>query len=655
MTLRRQMIVLIVGPALVIYLVILGLSAVGQYRQSKHEVEQAMTRLAVSYSSRVDGYLREASRVATTAAHFFESGVPVPDDTVYTLLEDNVRQSPLVYGSCLAFEPGTRRPGDELFAPYVCRDGVELRRMNIDRSVYDWYRDPAYTWYSEPRKLDRGVWSEPYFDKGAGNILMTTYSAPFHVAGGKTPSLPLGEGRGEGAEAVGSGFGGVCTVDIDLPRLRDTVGREIDEDLDFVIVSADGRYVFHPDASRILQRTMFDYLAEAGRGALIPLAKEWTTERAGAAWIDGWESDQPLGVFHAPISSTGWTFVARVPADRVLADVRRRTLTNVGALAATLLLLCGAIYFVAGRIAAPITALEKGVTKVSGGDLDARIEETAPTVEIRNLAGSFNRMTADLRNMVDRLAVEKTERQQIEHDLDIARRIQRGLLPTAKPDLADYEIAGWSRAANATGGDYYDWQQLPDGRTLVSLADVSGHGVGPALVAAVCRAYARASVAANERELDRIINRLNDLLVGDMPEGRFVTFVGVLIDHERHRAQMISAGHGPLFRCLDSGGELIESVPDGLPLGLLEDGGYESGVEFELAPGDFVLLVTDGLFEWTNAANEPYGLDRLRESIRKLAAAPVDEMIDGLYRAAQEFAAGADQGDDVSIVVVRRR
>jgi len=639
MPLRRQMILWIVGPALVIYLLILGLSAVSQYRQSKREVEQAMTRLAGSYASRLDGYLRETSRIATTAARFFETGAAISDETVYSLLEDNVKQSPLVYGSALAFEPGTRRAADELFAPYVCRDGDTFRRMNIDQSVYDWYRDPKYTWYSRPKELGRGVWSEPYFDEGAGNILMSTYSAPFNR---------------QGAEGL-AGFGGVCTVDIDLPRLRETVGREIDAELDFVILSSDGRYVFHPDASRIMKQTIFEELSATGRGRLAPAALQFIEAESGGAWIDGWESDEPLGVFHARIPSTGWSFVARVPTANLLADVRQRTLTNVAALLATLLLLCAAIYYVAGRIAAPITALERGVMKVSGGDLDARIDESSSTVEIHNLAGSFNRMTADLRSTVDRLAIEKTERKRIEHDLDVARRIQEGLLPTAKPDLADYDVAGWSRAANATGGDYYDWQRLPDGRVLVSLADVSGHGIGPALVAAVCRAYARASVAASDRELAQIVNRLNDLLVVDMPDGRFVTFAGVLLDHEHNRAQMISAGHGPLFRCIRSNGDLFESNADGLPLGLISDGEYAPSDAFSLETGDSILLVTDGLFEWTREGGEAYGLDRLRESIRRFASLEADELISALYGEAREFAGGADQGDDVTIVVVRRR
>src|SRR4051812_3908350 len=242
MTLRRQMIVMIAGPALAIYILILGVAAVSQYRQSKQEVEQAMTRLAAGYSARLDGYLGEAARIAETMARYLASDVKLSDETIYKLLEDNVNQSPSVYGSCLAFEPGSRRPAPELFAPYVCRDKDGLRRMNIDASVYDWYQDPKYTWYSRPKQQGKSVWSEPYFDKGAGNILMSTYSAPFKT---------------------GNSFGGVCTVDIDLPRLRQTVAREFDEDLDFVILDADGRYVFHPDASRIMSRTAFEYLDEA--------------------------------------------------------------------------------------------------------------------------------------------------------------------------------------------------------------------------------------------------------------------------------------------------------------------------------------------------------------------------------------------------------
>jgi serine phosphatase RsbU (regulator of sigma subunit) len=271
---------------------------------------------------------------------------------------------------------------------------------------------------------------------------------------------------------------------------------------------------------------------------------------------------------------------------------------------------------------------------------------------VRNLAHSFNRMTADLRAHIERLAQERAVRERMEYDLDIARQIQRGLLPSSKPDVAGYDIAGWSRAADKTGGDYFDWQVLPDGRVLVSVADVTGHGIGPALMAAVCRAYARATI--QQEDLGRYMDRLNQLLIDDMPEGRFITFVGVLIDPTSHQVQMISAGHGPLFRCVHANGELIESDADGVPLGLVPQNEYGTAAKFSLAPGDSVLLITDGLFEWPNATGESYGLERLRSAIRASSFVGSDDVIQRLYDQTQKFAGNVAQEDDVTIVVIRR-
>ena len=87
------------------------------------------------------------------------------------------------------------------------------------------------------------------------------------------------------------------------------------------------------------------------------------------------------------------------------------------------------------------------------------------------------------------------------HDLDIARSIQQDLLPAQSPSLENFDVAGWNEPANQTGGDYFDWQTLPDGRLAISLGDATGHGIGPALVSALCRAYARASlVVDNEHD-----------------------------------------------------------------------------------------------------------------------------------------------------------
>lgn len=627
------MIVLIALPTLIIYSVVIGLTALYMYRMSRAAVDREMTRLASNYAARFDGHLHEAARIAETTARMMETAPGISDDQVFDLLARNVEQTVLVYGSCMAFEPRTRKPADTLFAPYVCRSGDDgLRRMVIDESVYDWYRDPRFTWYSRPKALGKGVWSDPYFDEGAGGILMSTYSAPFKRNGS---------------------FGGVNTVDIDLPRLRSTVGRDFDQDLDFVILTSEGRFVYDADVTRIMSKTIFEIAREAGNPALESLGGEIVAGRPGVATIDRWDARRKQLVFYAPIRSANWVFACRVPEAVVLADVRSRAAWSAAALALTLGLIIGCIYFVSRRIGRPITRLRDKVLEVASGNLDARVEDTAHAEEIRDLAHSFNRMTGDLRAHVDRLKAETSARERIERDLEIAHDIQRDLLPMTKPDLAAHEIVGWSQPADQTGGDYYDWQTLPDGRIIITLADVSGHGIGPALVTAVCRAYARASFATMH-QFAPVVDQLNDLLAADLRDGRFVTLAAALIDPRSEKVELISAGHGPFLHYVASEHGLIEIEPTNVPLGVMPGARYEPAVERHLARGDFLLLLTDGFHEWANPQGELFGTERLHDTIRELARLPGQQLIAELYRRVRQFAHPAAQGDDVTAVFVKR-
>ena len=142
-------------------------------------------------------------------------------------------------------------------------------------------------------------------------------------------------------------------------------------------------------------------------------------------------------------------------------------------------------------------------------------------------------------------------------------------MPVSKPDLPGYDIAGWSQAAEQTGGDYFDWQPLADGRLAVSLADVTGHGIGPALVTAVCRAYSRATFSTDE-EIGAQLDRINNLLVEDLPAGRFVTFVVALVDPRANHVRLLSAGHGPLYLYTRANDTVQEFDAHDIPFGLTE-------------------------------------------------------------------------------------
>src|SRR5204862_4204602 len=109
----------------------------------------------------------------------------------------------------------------------------------------------------------------------------------------------------------------------------------------------------------------------------------------------------------------------------------------------------------------------------------------------------------------------------------VARSIQQSLLPQESPQISGFEIAGWNQPADETGGDYFDWKSLPDGKVVVTLADVTGHGIGPALLAVVCRAYARASFTVSQT-LTAAFDHINQALGSDLSSGRFATFVAAV-------------------------------------------------------------------------------------------------------------------------------
>jgi len=248
----------------------------------------------------------------------------------------------------------------------------------------------------------------------------------------------------------------------------------------------------------------------------------------------------------------------------------------------------------------------------------------------------------------------QSELDQVKHDLDIARSIQEGLLPEEPPGLDNFEIAGWNQPADQTGGDYFDWQELPDGRVAISLADATGHGIGPALVSASCRAYARASLLA-DGERDTVLDRLNRLLSNDLPSNRFVTFAAIFLTPTNSHVQIMSAGHGPIlwYRYSD---DTIKSIDaQGIPLGMISTIKYERAIEGTLNPGDFVALVTDGFFEWENWDGEDFGINRLTATLRDSRDLPSDRIIEKLRTAVSDFCGGTEQKDDLTVVILRRK
>jgi serine phosphatase RsbU (regulator of sigma subunit) len=250
-------------------------------------------------------------------------------------------------------------------------------------------------------------------------------------------------------------------------------------------------------------------------------------------------------------------------------------------------------------------------------------------------------------------AEAQREVERLQHDLNVARTIQRSLLPGDSPKISGFEVAGWNLPADETGGDFFDWQFLPDGKLMVALADVTGHGIGPALLAAVCRAYSRANFSLNS-DLFRAMQRINADIGRDLTQGRFVTFVSAICEPDSSKVVLLSAGHGPLFVYLLHEDRFQEMKAQGLPLGVSSELDSDPPVELDMRPGDMLLLITDGFLEWENPSREQFGSHRMEAAVRESKAKAPQEIIHELYKSVIAFSGGTPQKDDLTAVVVKR-
>jgi serine phosphatase RsbU (regulator of sigma subunit) len=252
-----------------------------------------------------------------------------------------------------------------------------------------------------------------------------------------------------------------------------------------------------------------------------------------------------------------------------------------------------------------------------------------------------------------REAETRHQLKQVEHELQIARSIQQSLLPKVRPEISGFVVAGWSQSAEDTGGDFYDWKHLAEGRWVVFLADVTGHGIGPAMLASVCRAYSRASF--NERDnLATSLRNINQSFSEDLTPERFATFVAAVLQEGSDQVELLSAGHGPLFVYTARDKSFQYMHAQTLPLGILPE--MEGIVPARLAMecGDIVLLITDGFFEWENPTEEQFGTDRLAKVVREFSDREPEIIIAELYEAVVNFTQGTPQKDDLTAVLIKR-
>ena len=240
----------------------------------------------------------------------------------------------------------------------------------------------------------------------------------------------------------------------------------------------------------------------------------------------------------------------------------------------------------------------------------------------------------------------------LRRELDLARTVQMSALPATVPVLAGYDMHGTFMPAGQTGGDTYDLALIDQG-LLVVLGDATGHGIAPAM--SVVQMHAMLRMAFNLGvDLETAFRHTNDRLVETLADDRFVTaFVG-LLDPLTHRLRFLSGGQGPLLHLRAASGRCETFGPTSFPLGAMPVVKLRDAVAIDFEPGDVFALVSDGIYEYANPAGELFGEARVVDILRLHRQQRAEHIAGELLRAAQAFAQGAAQDDDITIVLLKR-
>jgi sigma-B regulation protein RsbU (phosphoserine phosphatase) len=247
---------------------------------------------------------------------------------------------------------------------------------------------------------------------------------------------------------------------------------------------------------------------------------------------------------------------------------------------------------------------------------------------------------------------EMAQRERLNRELEIAREVQEHLFPQRLPKAPGLDYCGRCLPAREVGGDYYDFLELPGGRLGIAVGDVSGKGVGAALMMASLEASLRALAPVVQDPAD-LMGRVNSLVYQASAPNRYATLFYADYDPAVRRLTYVNAGHNPPLVLRQSNGvcQVLRLEIGGSVIGLLPQA-YERGV-FSHEAGDLVVLFTDGVSESMNARDEEWGEERLIELAKMCHALPAVEGMKRILAAAQAFASGAPQHDDMTLVVLR--
>ncbi|MDP1774289.1 MAG: SpoIIE family protein phosphatase [Methylobacter sp.] len=631
-----RLVLVITFSSAVIFAVTLGYN----YYQSRvilqNELESNARNLAMSLVNRVETQLTAVTKVTEGLARSMEIS-ELTEQQFHSLLRATVEKNPEIYGSFFAFEPYAFSAKSRLYAPYYYREKGKIAFDRLENSYID-YPYPYWDWYQIPRELGKLEWSEPYFDEGAGNILMSTCSMPFYKEIDGKKQLQ-----------------GIVGADVSLDALTEYISSvKILRTGYAALLTRNGTILAHPLKDAIMNETFFSIAEERQDPFLRELGRKMIRGETGFVHyksLVGFTS----WMYYTPIPSTGWTLAVLFPESELLENVRKLSMTMAAMGFGGILLLTLAVIYIARTIIKPLQLLTAATDEIASGNFEVMLPAVRSNDEVGVLTHDFQAMQASLKEYIKNLTETTAAKERIQSELKVATNIQASLLPRIFPPFPDhpeFEIYASMVPAKEVGGDFYDFFFIDEKNLCFLIADVSDKGVPAALYMMVAKTLLKTE-GQRLGEPAKMLASVNRILAADNDTCMFTTVFCAILDVTTGEVRFANAGHNPPL-IIDSHGARYLTPKSGLMLGAMTETVFTTE-RLTLEQEGTLFLYTDGVTEAKNPEDALYGEERLLKALQTAPQGDLANMIHYISSEVVHHAGGAPQSDDITMLAIKMK
>lgn len=610
-------------------LTIISLASIFFYNRSsiKRESEHIAASNLQTLTNNVDGVLRKVETAAANMVWLVKDHLDEPE-YMYSITNNLVIANDEITGSTVAFIPGYYQSKGEFYAPYTYIDADDHKLKSIQMGNEEYYYFDM-EWFKVPYEMGKSRWSEPYFDEGGGDQLMTTYSTPVCDSTGRIVAI--------------------LTSDVSLHTLtKEMMAAKLYEHSYVFALSRGGEYIAHPDSTKLLTTTIFDVAQLRHSENLANLGENMLNGESGSMQLK--IRHKRFSAVYGPIKN-GWSACYFSPNSEVYNELTGQMVGSIIVSILNMLLLFLVVKKIITRTSDPITEFTFTALNIAKGNFDTKLPSVKHQDELKRLRDALGFMVRSIKDYMTQLTTATASKERLESELNIASQIQDSMLTKDFPKDVRVDLFALLHPAKEVGGDLYDFF-IKDNKLYFAVGDVSGKGVPAALFMAITRSAFRFIAGMGMRQSE-VLYQINNAFCNGNTTNMFVTMFIAKVDLDTGKMHFCNAGHNPVIIVGPDGkAEFLRAKPN-LAAGLFENFPYEDE-EIEIEKGSRIFVYTDGVSEAENSDKALFGDDRL---IEFASNEPMDvtseRFVNDLLASIHNFTAGNDQNDDITMMSIK--